>query len=59
MMELFANIIKEPYENYYGDTGYKWQKLDKCFEYYGVKSNSYKAVDYAKALRECYEKMPK
>lgn len=59
MMELFANIIKEPYENYYGDTGYKWQKLDKCFEYYGVKSNRYKAVDYAKALRECYEKMPK
>jgi hypothetical protein len=59
LMEIFANVIKEPYENYYGDTGYKWQKLDKYFEHYGVKPASYRAVDYAKALRECYEKMTK
>lgn len=30
MMELFANIIKEPYEDYYGEKSYKWQKLSKC-----------------------------
>lgn len=59
MMKIFANIVKEPYENYYGDIDYKWQKLDKCFEYYGVKPTSDRAVDYAKALRECYEKMQK
>ncbi|ADX69876.1 Hypothetical cytosolic protein [Lactobacillus helveticus H10] len=35
------------------------EKLDKCFEYYDVKPDSDKAVDYAKALRECYEKMTK
>ena len=35
------------------------EKLDKRFEYYDVKPDSDKAVDYAKALRECYEKMTK
>lgn len=59
MMKLFANIIKESYEDYYGEKSYKWQKLDKCLKYYDVKLNSYRAVDYAQALQECYEKMPK
>lgn len=57
MMELFANIVKEPYEDYYGEKGYKWQKMDKCLKYYDVKLKGYRAVDYAEALRECYEKM--
>lgn len=57
LMEQFANLIKEPYKNYYGEKGYKWQKLEKFLDYYGVKLSSYRAVDYANALRECYGKI--
>lgn len=59
MMELFANIIREPYKDYNGEKSYKWQKLSKCLEYYDVKLNNYQAVDYARALQKCYEKMIK
>jgi hypothetical protein len=58
-MELFANVVKESYKNFYGEEGYKWQKLEKFLEYYDVKPDSNSAVDYAKALRKCYEKMSK
>lgn len=57
LMEMFANIIKEPYESYDGEKGYKWQKLEKFLDYYDVRLSGYKAVDYANALCKCYEKM--
>lgn len=59
LMEIFANIVKESYKNFYGEKGYKWQKLEKFLEYYDVKPNGNSAVDYANALRKCYEKMSK
>lgn len=59
LMEFFANIIKESYESFYGEKGYKWQKLEKFFEYYDVKPDGNRAVDTANALRKCYEKMAK
>ncbi len=59
LMELFANVVKESYKNFYGEEWYKWQKLEKFLEYYDVKPDSNSAVDYAKALRKCYEKMSK
>lgn len=56
-MEKFANIIKEPYESYDGEKGYKWQKLEKFLDYYDVLLDGYESIDYANALREGYKKM--
>lgn len=70
MMDEFARVIKEPlpshYEEYHDDDDneiindekheYKWQKMSKFFDYYGVKPNGDKATDIANAIRLGYEK---
>lgn len=61
LMELFANVIKEPlpqsdfYENVEGQK-YKWQKLNKCLNYYGIKADSSRPADVANEIRLAYEK---
>lgn len=54
VMKLFAPIYGEVSEKY---GGYKWQKLQKCADYFGYKFKAHDSYEDAKATLYCYHKI--